>query len=93
MDDSDDETIAIINEKVSHYADLGFDIKHIRRINREGFKAGALQYGMSLCKGEFIAIFDADFLPSRSFLIQTIHHFKEKHIGILRATYGNPKGI
>jgi len=93
LDDSTDETTELIDKKVTYYSNLGFDINHIRRKNREGFKAGALQHGMSICKGEFIAIFDADFLPNPSFIEKTIHHFKENSIGMVQTKWDhiNPK--
>ena len=65
LDDSTDETVEIIAEKVVTMVSKGVDIRHVRRGDRKGFKAGALQYGMEQCKVEFIAIFDASF-----FLIQ-----------------------
>ena len=68
LDDSTDETVQITNKIVEEKRKEGFDIKHIRRTNREGFKAGALKEAMKTAKGEFIAIFDADFIPQKEFL-------------------------
>jgi len=63
LDDSNDETSSIISELVEKFKSEGVDIVHIQRPVREGFKAGALEYGLKICKGEFLAIFDADFVP------------------------------
>ncbi len=72
LDDSTDNSIEIAAKKVQEYKDKGFNIEHIRRTDRSGFKAGALKEGMKYAKGDFIAIFDADFLPRKDFLLQTI---------------------
>jgi len=75
LDDSTDRTVEETAQKVRHYRNLGFDIKHIRRATREGFKAGALKEGLQSARGEFVAIFDADFVPREDFLLKTIPHF------------------
>ena len=72
LDDSNDETTKIIQEKIDKEKHLGVDIQLIRRPERIGFKAGALQYGLELAKGKYVAIFDADFIPSPDFLRKTI---------------------
>lgn len=64
LDDSTDETVEVARSIVERYAALGHDISYHHRTNRQGFKAGALQAGMLKAKGEFIAVFDADFTPS-----------------------------
>jgi cellulose synthase/poly-beta-1,6-N-acetylglucosamine synthase-like glycosyltransferase len=88
LDDSTDETTAIIARLVQQYGQLGHDIKHIRRNSREGFKAGALKYGLTSARGEFIAIFDADFIPSKDFLKQTLPYFyKSKKIGLVQTRW------
>ena len=74
LDDSTDETTQIINNHIKKYLDQGFDIKHIHRTKRDGFKAGALKVGLETAKGEFIAVFDADFIPRRKFLKSSITH-------------------
>lgn len=91
LDDSNDETVEVIAAKVAEYKNEGFDIQHIRRQERTGYKAGALKYGTQLSKGEFIAIFDADFLPSRSFLKETLPYFTNPQIGVVQTkwTYTN----
>jgi cellulose synthase/poly-beta-1,6-N-acetylglucosamine synthase-like glycosyltransferase len=74
--------------KVKHFQTLGFDIKHIRRGSREGFKAGALREGLKTARGEFVAIFDADFVPREDFLLKTIPHFlSEPKIGMVQTRW------
>jgi cellulose synthase/poly-beta-1,6-N-acetylglucosamine synthase-like glycosyltransferase len=75
LDDSTDETVEVVNQYVDRYRKLGFDIKHIHRTNRKGYKAGALKEGLVDARGEFVAIFDADFVPRPDFLLKTIAHF------------------
>ncbi len=77
IDDSDDETVEMIAKKVAYYKQQGIDIEHVRRPNRHGFKAGALKDATPMAKGEFLAIFDADFLPYPDFLQRTIPHFSK----------------
>jgi len=87
LDDSTDETRKICSELVSKYKSAGFNIELIYRENREGFKAGALKHGLATAKGEFIAIFDADFLPEKNFLLKTINYFKDKNIGMVQTRW------
>ena len=75
LDDSTDETVEVVAQHVETYRKLGFDIKQIRRANRQGFKAGALKEGLTTARGEFVAIFDADFVPRQDFLLKTLPHF------------------
>lgn len=75
LDDSTDETTEIVAGRVAYYTDRGFDIKHLRRGSRAGYKAGALKAGLQTALGEFIAMFDADFLPQKEFLKQTLPYF------------------
>jgi cellulose synthase/poly-beta-1,6-N-acetylglucosamine synthase-like glycosyltransferase len=77
LDDSTDETAGIIDEQVAIIKQRGFAISVLRREIREGYKAGALQQGLPECKGELIAIFDADFRPQTDFLRSLIPHFKD----------------
>ncbi len=76
LDDSNDETSSIISELVKKLKSKGVDIVHIQRSIRKGFKAGALEYGLERSKGEFLAIFDADFVPGTDFFRKTIPFFK-----------------
>ena len=87
LDDSTDETVEIIASKLKEIQSLGIDIQHIRRTDRKGFKAGALAYGMKTCKGEFIAIFDADFVPPKDFLQKTIPHFVAPNVGVVQTRW------
>ena len=87
LDDSSDETVAMIARKVEEYKKQGFAIEHIRRPERTGFKAGALAYGLTLAKGEFVAIFDADFVPDPEFLLKTIPHFVDSKVAIVQTRW------
>ncbi|MGV6861274.1 MAG: cellulose synthase family protein [Putridiphycobacter sp.] len=88
LDDSTDETVGLIRDKVDFYQKKGIDIVHIRRPNRVGYKAGALKYGTEICKGEFIGIFDADFLPNSDFLLKTIPYFANEKVGVVQTRWG-----
>ncbi len=87
LDDSTDETVEVARNLVERYATLGHPISYHHRANREGFKAGALAEGMKTSKGEFIAIFDADFIPPEDFLLRTIHHFTDPKIGMVQTRW------
>lgn len=89
LDDSTDETVDIISQKVDQLQSTGINISHIRRNSREGYKAGALQYGMERAEGEFTAIFDADFIPEPEFLQQTIPHFKDQKVGLVQTRWAH----
>ncbi len=87
LDDSTDETTEIVRKAVERHSGNGFDIKHIRRKERVGFKAGALQRGLETARGEFIAIFDADFVPRPSFLETTLPHFSNPAIAMVQTRW------
>jgi cellulose synthase/poly-beta-1,6-N-acetylglucosamine synthase-like glycosyltransferase len=87
LDDSTDETVQIVAETVRQKQAEGFDIKHVRRPNREGYKAGALKEGLKTAKGEFVAIFDADFVPHPDFLRKTMNYFSNEHIGLVQTRW------
>jgi cellulose synthase/poly-beta-1,6-N-acetylglucosamine synthase-like glycosyltransferase len=87
LDDSTDETIEVARGLVERYAALGHPVSYHHRTNREGYKAGALAEGMKSSKGEFIAIFDADFTPPEDFLLRTVHHFTEPKIGMVQTRW------
>jgi len=87
LDDSTDETLDISRRKVEEYKAKGFNIELIRRPDRVGYKAGALKYGMQYAKGEFIAIFDADFLPNPDFLRKTMPYFRDEKIGVVQTRW------
>lgn len=87
LDDSNDETSKIVENIVGRKIAEGFDIKHIQRCNRNGYKAGALKEGLKIAKGKFIAIFDADFIPPPDFLKNTLAHFYESNIGMVQTRW------
>ena len=87
LDDSTDETTAIISQTAEQYRLHGLTIHHIRRSNRTGYKAGALQNGLQTARGEFIALFDADFIPPPDFLKQTIPCFQNKNTGMVQTRW------
>ena len=88
LDDSTDETKDIIANKCAEVAARGINIQHIHRTDRTGYKAGALDCAMEKVEGEFIAIFDADFVPSKDFLLRTIPYFTE-NIGVVQTRWGH----
>tara|TARA_R110001632_G_scaffold18712_19_gene57704 strand:- start:3869 stop:5359 length:1491 start_codon:yes stop_codon:yes gene_type:complete len=89
LDDSTDESVETTKKQINQLQKTGIDIQHIRRSNRQGFKAGALKEGLEIAKGEYIAIFDADFLPEKEWLLQTIPYFKNKEIGVVQTRWGH----
>lgn len=89
LDDSTDDSLVDTASLILKLADSGLDIKHISRSNRVGFKAGALKEGLAAAKGEFIVIFDADFVPQKNWLLQTIPYFKDINIGVVQTRWGH----
>ncbi|MBM1104721.1 glycosyltransferase [Aurantibacter crassamenti] len=89
LDDSTDDTVIDTAKHVKALRDTGLDITHIRRENRQGYKAGALKEGLEIAKGEFIAIFDADFLPDSDWLKKTVIYFKDQEIGVVQTRWGH----
>lgn len=89
LDDSTDDTAALIAQKVKCLQAAGIDIVHIHRANRDGFKAGALAGGLAVAKGEFIAIFDADFIPPKDFLLRMLPRFDHERIAFVQARWGH----
>lgn len=89
LDDSTDETVASTRAHVEKLQATGLDIKHITRTDRSGFKAGALKEGLKIAKGEFIAIFDSDFLPETDWLKRTVPYFKDEKIGVVQTRWGH----
>ena len=84
LDDSTDETQEIAQNAVNAKAAEGYDIVYIHRENRSGYKAGALEHGLETAKGEFVAVFDADFIPQPDFLEKTIHYFTDEKVGMVQ---------
>ena len=88
LDDSTDETTTLAAARVSEHAARGVDVRLLRRNERSGFKAGNLINGIRVAKGDFLAIFDADFLPERDFLLRTIPCFDDPQVGFLQTGIG-----
>jgi cellulose synthase/poly-beta-1,6-N-acetylglucosamine synthase-like glycosyltransferase len=89
LDDSTDETRTVAELAVRRHAAQGFDIKYYHRTDRTGFKAGALEAGLREATGEYVAIFDADFVPPRDFLRRTLPYFTDPRVGLVQARWGH----
>jgi cellulose synthase/poly-beta-1,6-N-acetylglucosamine synthase-like glycosyltransferase len=87
LDDSTDETTEIVAGVVAAYRRRGFDIHHLRRAGRTGFKAGALAAGLAAARGELLAIFDADFVPAPDFLSRSVPHFSDPRLGMVQGSW------
>jgi cellulose synthase/poly-beta-1,6-N-acetylglucosamine synthase-like glycosyltransferase len=87
LDDSTDETVAIVARKIEELRARGFDITHAHRVDRTGFKAGALEQGMKTAKGDFLMVFDADFVPTPSIIKDLISHFTDPKVGMVQARW------
>ena len=89
LDDSTDETQTIARSKVEELKKTGLDISYIHRTDRSGFKAGALEEGVKVAKGEFIMVFDADFMPKPDMLKKMVHYFTDDNVGMVQARWGH----
>jgi len=89
LDDSSDETREVAEAAVRRLRARGFDATYLRRSNRRGYKAGALAEGLRVARGEFVAIFDADFVPPPGFLRESVHHFADPTVGMVQARWGH----
>ena len=89
LDDSTDETTSIASQAVRRFAAQGIDIKYYHRADRTGYKAGALEAGLKVARGEFVAIFDADFIPTTDFLERLMPHFTDAKVGMVQARWGH----
>src|SRR5207244_10152013 len=89
LDDSTYETRSIAELAVRRHVAQGIDIKYYHRADRAGFKAGALEVGLKVARGEFIAIFDADFIPTSDFLMRLMPHFTHARVGMVQARWGH----
>jgi len=89
LDDSTDRTAEIAAASVRKYREIGFNIHHVHRANRKGFKAGALENGLNFATGELIAIFDADFIPPPNFLEDVVDYFSDPQVGMVQARWGH----
>ena len=87
LDDSTDDTHQFAEALCERYRNMGFPIEYHHRTNRHGYKAGALQEGLKTATGEFVAIFDADFVPPTEFLTRTIHHFADPKVGLVQTRW------
>ncbi|MGB2866841.1 MAG: glycosyltransferase, partial [Bacteroidota bacterium] len=92
LDDSTDETRDLVAKAVDHFRALGYDIKQIHRTDRSGYKAGALKNGLVTARGEFVAIFDADFVPSKDFLQKTVPYFGDAKIALVQTRWEHING-
>ncbi len=88
-DDSDDDTVELLEDVVNDYKKQGFQIEHMRRGTRKGYKAGALKHAMKTTDTDLVAIFDADFIPPTWFLKRAIPHFATSHIGLVQCRWGH----
>ena len=89
LDDSDDDTVELLGNVVNNYKKHGFKIEHVRRGTRKGYKAGALKHAMQTTDTEYVAIFDADFIPPDWFLKRAIPHFVKSNIGLVQCRWGH----
>jgi cellulose synthase/poly-beta-1,6-N-acetylglucosamine synthase-like glycosyltransferase len=89
LDDSTDETLEIAEKRAAMWREKGVDVVVIHRENRQGFKAGALHEGTQVAKGDFIAIFDADFRPEADFLYKTMGYFQQDNVGVVQTRWGH----
>jgi len=89
IDDSDDDTVELLDELVNEHQKNGYNIEHVRRGSRKGYKAGALKYAMKSTNTEFVAIFDADFIPPEWYLKKVIPYFAKSNIGLVQCRWGH----
>ena len=89
LDDSTDQSVQSTIQKVKLLQSEGLDIKYLQRQDRKGFKAGALKEGLTVARGEFIAVFDSDFMPKSDWLLKTIPYFKDENIGVVQTRWGH----
>ncbi|MBN8610178.1 MAG: glycosyltransferase family 2 protein [Deltaproteobacteria bacterium] len=89
LDDSTDETQNIAKAKVEELVERGYDAVYIHRVDRTGFKAGALEAGHKVAKGDYLLVFDADFVPTRTIVLDLVHHFTDPKVGMVQARWGH----
>ncbi len=87
LDDSTDETRTLAQRKTEQLAAQGINIRYVRRPSREGYKAGALEYGLASASGELVAVFDADFIPQPDFLKAIVGHFQDPQVGMVQTRW------
>ena len=89
LDDSTDETTRVVQHAVAQLRRRGVRATHVRRSDRTGYKAGALAAGLQEARGELVAIFDADFVPTRDFLLRTVGEFEDPTVGMVQARWAH----
>ncbi|MBX3272689.1 MAG: glycosyltransferase family 2 protein [Sandaracinaceae bacterium] len=89
LDDSTDETVQIAKAKVDELVERGYDAVYRHRTNRVGYKAGALEEGLHEAKGDYVLVFDADFVPTPTIVEDLIHHFTDPKVGMVQARWGH----
>ncbi|MCB0458178.1 MAG: glycosyltransferase family 2 protein, partial [Flavobacteriaceae bacterium] len=89
LDDSTDESLEKTATHIKELQQKGIPILHITRTDRKGFKAGALKEGLKTAKGDYIAIFDADFLPKKDWILKTVPYFKDPEIGVVQTRWSH----
>jgi hypothetical protein len=89
LDDSTDETQAIAHAHVERLRALGLDASYLHRVDRVGYKAGALENGLASAKGSLVAMFDADFVPQADFLQSVVHHFDDPAVAMVQTRWGH----
>lgn len=89
LDDSTDETSAIVARAVEALCARGVQVRHVRRDRRVGYKAGALAHGLASARGDLIAVFDADFVPPPDFLRRVVGHFENPGVGMVQTRWGH----
>ena len=89
LDDSTDESADIARECCERMRQLGHDVQYIHRSNRQGYKAGALAYGLTQATGEFVVIFDADFVPTKDMIHKSIHYFTDQNVGCVQTRWSH----
>jgi cellulose synthase/poly-beta-1,6-N-acetylglucosamine synthase-like glycosyltransferase len=92
LDDSTDETVNVAKRVVEEKKKQGLDISYIHRENRQGYKAGALKEGLKIAKGKYIAIFDADFMPRKNFIKETLPFFNDEKVGMVQTRWEHLNG-
>lgn len=89
LDDSTDETVEIAKAKVEELVERGYNAVYLHRTDRTGYKAGALEEGVKVAKGNYLLVFDADFVPTPSIINDLVHHFTDDEVGMVQARWGH----
>ncbi len=89
LDDSTDETTEIARAKVEELVERGYDAVYLHRTDRTGYKAGALEAGLKVSRGDYLLVFDADFVPTPTLVLDLVHHFTDEKVGMVQARWGH----